>query len=130
MSIESEARAEAERRWPALNPGDVELTYPRGALRATARKAFEAGAVWASEQADRDLIDAEVEAQRVELAAEIHEAWEFQYDECDHGTYWGGHLSGEPYAMCEITASRIVRRRAYERQSAALLAAQEVRNHE
>lgn len=54
MSIESEARAEAERRWPALNPGDVELTYPRGALRATARKAFEAGAVWASEQADRE----------------------------------------------------------------------------
>lgn len=46
------------------------------------------------------------------LAAEIHEAWEFQYDQCDHGTYRGGYLNGKPYAMCEITAERIVRRRA------------------
>ena len=59
MTIRDDARQEAERRWPALNPGDVELTYPRGALRATARKAFEAGAVWASEQADREPSDAE-----------------------------------------------------------------------
>lgn len=45
------------------------------------------------------------------LAAEIHEAWEFQYDECDHGTYTGGPRHGEPYAMCELTAARIVERR-------------------
>ena len=54
MTIRDDARQEAERQYPALNPGDVELTYPRGALRATARKAFERGAVWASERADRD----------------------------------------------------------------------------
>ncbi len=54
MSIETDARQEAERRWPALNPGDVELTYPRGALRATARKAFEAGAVWAREKGTQE----------------------------------------------------------------------------
>ena len=51
------------------------------------------------------------------LAAEIHEAWEFQYDQCDHGTYRGGYLNGKPYAMCEITAERIVRRRARHRQA-------------
>ena len=54
----------------------------------------------------------QIERAQKQLAAEIHEAWEFQYDECDHGTYRGGHLNGEPYAMCEVTAARIVRRRA------------------
>lgn len=51
------------------------------------------------------------------LAAEIHEAWEFQYDECDHGTYTGGAQHGEPYAMCELTAARIIRRRWEKRDS-------------
>jgi len=46
------------------------------------------------------------------LAAEIHEAWEFQYDQCDHGTYNGGPSAGQPYAMCELTAARIIGRRA------------------
>lgn len=54
----------------------------------------------------------QIERAREQLAAEIHEAWEFQYDVCDHGTHRGGHLNGEPYAMCELTAARIVRRRA------------------
>jgi len=91
--IRDEARQEAERQYPALNPGDVELTYPRGALRATARKAFERGAVWASEQADRDPSDAEVEAAKAVL---------------DSVEY-----ADEPQAI-----------------RAALIAAQEVRNHE
>lgn len=45
------------------------------------------------------------------LAAEIHEAWEFQYDQCDHGNYTGGAMHGQPYAMCMITATRIISRR-------------------
>lgn len=52
-----------------------------------------------------------VEAEIETLAAEIHEAWEFQYDECTHGTY-SGPLEGTPYAMCEIFARRIIYRRA------------------
>lgn len=48
----------------------------------------------------------------VALTAEIHEAWEFQYAQCDHGTYTGGPNHGQPYAMCELAADRIVRRRA------------------
>ena len=62
----------------------------------------------AGEAATEDVIERVAES----LAAEIHEAWEFQYDQCDHGTYRGGYLNGKPYAMCEITAERIVRRRA------------------
>lgn len=61
--------------------------------------------------ASREPSEAEVEAQIESLSAEIHEAWEFQYDECDHGNYRGGHLNGEPYAMCRLSAERIIRRR-------------------
>ena len=46
------------------------------------------------------------------LAAEIHEAYTYQYDECDHGTYTGGAMHGEPYSMCRINAERIIRRRS------------------
>ena len=46
------------------------------------------------------------------LAAEIHEAYAYQYDECDHGTYVGGAMHGEPYSMCLINAERIIRRRS------------------
>lgn len=53
-------------------------------------------------------IESEIET----LAAEIHEAWEYQYDECTHGHYSGGATHGEPYAMCEIFARRIIYRRA------------------
>ena len=54
----------------------------------------------------------QIERQIEVLAQEIHEAWVFQHDECDHGYYRGGHLNGEPYSMCRISADRIVRRRA------------------
>ena len=37
------ARAEAERRYPALNPDAEELTYPRSALREHKRSAHVAG---------------------------------------------------------------------------------------
>ena len=46
------------------------------------------------------------------LASEIHEAYAYQYDECDHGTYTGGAMHGEPYSMCRINAERIIRRRS------------------
>ena len=46
------------------------------------------------------------------LASEIHEAYAYQYDECDHGTYAGGAMHGEPYSMCRINAERIIRRRS------------------
>lgn len=55
--------------------------------------------------------EAKIQADTDSLAAEIHEAVEFQYDQCDHGTYHGGHMHGEPYQMCRINAERIVRRR-------------------
>lgn len=42
------------------------------------------------------------------LAKGIHSAFEWQYSECDHGTYTGGPSDGEPYAMCEIFAHHIV----------------------
>lgn len=47
-----------------------------------------------------------------ELAAEIHEAWQHQYDECAHDKYLGGTSNGEPYEMCRIFARRILARRA------------------
>lgn len=60
-------------------------------------------------------VEAGIQAETDSLAAEIHEAVEFQYDQCDHGTYHGGHMHGEPYQMCRINAERIVRRRAARR---------------
>ena len=38
------------------------------------------------------------EAQLVEW---VHRRNQFDYDECQHGTYSGGPSNGEPYAMCE-----------------------------
>ena len=49
MSIREEARQEAERRYP------IRLPYNRDfEIRDREQKAFEAGAVWASERADRE----------------------------------------------------------------------------
>ncbi len=59
-----------------------------------------------------EQIERQIERQIKALAQEIHEAWVFLHDECDHGYYRGGHLNGEPYSMCRILAERIVRRRA------------------
>jgi hypothetical protein len=42
---------------------------------------------------------------RAGLAAAIHARNEFDHDQCDHGTYTGGHMHGQPYAMCERAAS-------------------------
>lgn len=41
---------------------------------------------------------------RASLAEAIHHRNEFDYDQCDHGTYRGGPSHGEPYAMCERAA--------------------------
>lgn len=40
------------------------------------------------------------------LAAAIHDRNEFDYDQCDHGTYQGGPSHGKPYAMCERAAGK------------------------
>lgn len=48
------------------------------------------------------------------LTEALHAAFEWQYDECDHGTYAGGSSNGEPYAMCAIFA-RFVADRAVVR---------------
>jgi len=42
------------------------------------------------------------------IAAHIHARAEFDADECDHGTYRGGPLDGQPYAMCERKAAALV----------------------
>lgn len=65
------ARAEAERRYPALNPDAEELTYPRSALREHKRSAHVAG--WEAARthlAAQEPTDAEVEAAAVALAVE------------------------------------------------------------
>lgn len=43
-----------------------------------------------------------------ELVAFIHSRNEFDYDECDHGTYNGGPSHGEKYAMCERQADALI----------------------
>lgn len=43
------------------------------------------------------------------LAKALHKANEWQYDECAHGKYNGGPNNGEPYAMCQIIAGRVIR---------------------
>ena len=43
------------------------------------------------------------------LARVIHNRFEFEYDECDHGiTRGSGPNNGEPYAMCERWAGFLV----------------------
>lgn len=41
------------------------------------------------------------------LVKAVHARYEFEYDECDHGTYRGGPYHGQPYAMCERWGSHI-----------------------
>ena len=62
--------------------------------------------------AEVEWLTAAFEEEIESLAAEIHEAYTYQYDECDHGTYAGGAMHGEPYSMCRINAERIIRRRS------------------
>jgi len=47
---------------------------------------------------------------RDELVAHIHARAEFDSDECDHGTYTGGALHGQPYRMCERKADALLAR--------------------
>jgi hypothetical protein len=42
------------------------------------------------------------------LATSIHRANTYHFDVCDHGTYAGGPNHGEPYAACELVASRLI----------------------
>ncbi len=62
---------------------------------------------------------AEIVVTQESLAAALHGAWEFQYDECDHGTYSGGAMQGEPYKMCDIFAERVIRTAGVVRDSRA-----------
>jgi hypothetical protein len=38
----------------------------------------------------------------------MHRRNEFDYDQCDHGTYTGGPSQGQPYAMCERQGRALV----------------------
>lgn len=42
------------------------------------------------------------------LVAWMHSRQLFEYDSCDHGTYTGGAMAGEPYAMCERWADALM----------------------
>src|SRR4051794_14459794 len=42
------------------------------------------------------------------LTRVIHARNEFDYDDCQHGTFSGGHMHGEPYAMCERMAAHLL----------------------
>lgn len=103
-SLEEEARAEAAKFVREKHPEwhDVGVGIVQGSHY---RSGFENGAAW---WASRQPSEAEVET----LTAEIHEAWEFQNGDCDHGEYRGGPFHGEPYEMCRLAAERIIRRRA------------------
>ena len=47
---------------------------------------------------------------RAQLAEALHAAFEWQYDQCSHGTYSGGPSHGQPYAMCDLFAGRLIGR--------------------
>jgi len=47
------------------------------------------------------------DTERGALVAFLHARNEFDYDQCDHGTY-AGPLAGQPYAMCERQADAIL----------------------
>ena len=46
--------------------------------------------------------------EREALVNFMHRRNEFDYDECQHGTYSGGPSNGEPYAMCERQADALI----------------------
>lgn len=57
--------------------------------------------------ADAKAEQRETDGDVTRLADMIHRAMDYQYDECQHGTYSGGVSHGEPYRMCEIFARRV-----------------------
>lgn len=104
MNIEDEARQEAERRWP--HTGDTTVDIRRSALRHT----FVKGVKWASEQANREPSDAEVEA--VADAVEAASAqWEFEFDQYRAGsrTYADPGPKAEYIARAALIATQEVR---------------------
>ena len=52
--------------------------------------------------------DFPTDAEREAIKQAWHDAYEWQYDECDHGTYSGGPMHGQPYEMCRIQADRFL----------------------
>jgi len=42
------------------------------------------------------------------VAKALHTRNIFEYDECDHGTFRGGAMDGEPYKMCERAAPNVL----------------------
>lgn len=48
------------------------------------------------------------DSSRETLVAWWHARNEFDYDECQHGTYSGGPIHGEPYKMCERQADALL----------------------
>ena len=102
------ARAEAERRYPALNPDAEELTYPRSALREHKRSAHVAG--WKAARthlAAQEPTDAEIEA-----AAEAICSGEGGCDPCFN---WDGSVDGgctycTRHARAALSAARAARR--------------------
>ena len=95
-----------EEEWEAAYPGDVRPGYD------VIKKLVDA-ATAALEAAQRPPVSPEV---REELVAHIHARAEFDSDECDHGTYTGGALHGQPYRMCERKADALLARFSFPSQ--------------
>lgn len=103
------ARAEAERRYPALNPDAEELTYPRSALREHKRSAHVAG--WEAARthlAAQEPTDAEVQEAAIALLAFIHnepvERIREVYGVLDRDGHWSTQ------ARAALSAARAARR--------------------
>ena len=83
------------------------------ALIAEAREYVEFGNGLNWQGKIRELADAlesrPLAADREGLRDWLHSRHEFEYDECDHGTYRGGAMDGQPYAMCERWADGLSR---------------------
>jgi hypothetical protein len=79
--MEAEARAEAEKRYPELDPTRDEATYPRSAVRYYENKAYQKGFLAG---ARRPFTDTEVEA----AAHEMYCGREFELDEGGDDDDW------------------------------------------
>lgn len=80
----------------------------KGAVLAD-RDAFKQGARWAAGQEGIISVkETEVVPTREALVAWMHNRQIFEYDKCDHGTYSGGAMNGQPYAMCERWAEALL----------------------
>lgn len=75
----------------------AKLRYPRASIGGASSRTI------ADEIRDRWLV-----IEPATLTPALHAAMEWQYDECDHGTYKGGAVNGKRYKMCEILSARMV----------------------